>query len=246
MITLDTLLPQILKRLYNPKNPNETHKEADVRAVLRKMQVNISGRDLSLLMLKLRRIPIEPSAEMVDAVAARLGGRDRKPRFVRQAVKELGLKLSYREMIGLICRVKEVRIPSSQISHQVIDAVSDKMDAAPVSRDRVVAALSSLGLRVKRDEQMNLTRVLRDAQAGNTVRVTTETLNFARFLSKKTGANVETVVRRALIDSAFGMLDRGNLRFDARGRDSRSLTGLRMALQTIAPEAQDREIDTRA
>lgn len=235
-------MPAVLARLEDPENPRAGFSEKDVRATLRAMRVSISAKELGRLMLRLRRSPIAPAPEMVESVRSQLGDRKPEEKFIRETINELGLTLTYRQTKGLLSAFRTL-VPPSQLSDELMDALREKTEGMRLNRDSVRAVLSSLGYRLRDDDHFLVTKILRDEASVRPVGMSSSTIALAEFLAKKTGVRLETVVRRALTDSAFGMLDRGDLRFDKRGRSYAAVAQVRLALQAIDPASRPRESD---
>ncbi|KAF7956311.1 hypothetical protein AWV80_38600 [Cupriavidus sp. UYMU48A] len=106
-VDIDALVPLLLNRFGDPTDPNVGFPESQIRAKLRELGVVLRARDLDRLALALRRTPIPPTTEVLAQVRVQLGERKPTKANLRLAVDELGMSLSYRQMIGLYVHIAD-------------------------------------------------------------------------------------------------------------------------------------------
>ncbi|HJP69107.1 MAG TPA: hypothetical protein VJ846_09415 [Sphingomicrobium sp.] len=243
-IDIDALVPLLLKRFGDPTDPNVGFPESQIRAKLREMGVVLRARELDKLALALRRTPISPTDEVLARVRAQLGERKPTKMNLRLAVDELGLSMTYRQMIGLYVHI--VDRETTAITEEVLSNLRAKSAGRPLTRKSIGELAAALGYQFMQKDIAQLTRLLRVDAAREPVVMNRQALELAKLLAKKSGVPIETVFHRALVDCALGMLDHQRFQFDPRGRDPLSVQQVRLRLQVIDPASLHREVDIAA
>lgn len=243
-VDIDALVPVLLKRFGDPNDPKVGFPESQIRAKLREMGMVLRARDLDKLALALRRTPIAPSAEALGRVRAQLGERRPTKENLRLAVEELGMTMTYREMIGLYLHI--VDRETTAITEEVLSSMRIKTAGRPLTRKSIGEVAAALGYQFLQKDIAQLTRLLRVDAAREPVVMNRPALELAKLLAKKSGVPIETVFHRALVDCALGMLDHQRFHFDPRGRDPLSVQQVRLRLQVIDPASLHREVDIAA
>ncbi|BBA45293.1 hypothetical protein BCCH1_78040 (plasmid) [Burkholderia contaminans] len=234
-------MPMVLKRFGDPSDPTLGFPDGRIRAELRSLGVVLRAADFNRLALALRRTPIVPGAELLDQVRSQLGGRKPTKEQLRKVVAELGLSLNYRQMIGLYQHVVDRQ--TTAITDDVLANLRAKSGGRPLTRESIGELATSLGYKFMQKDIAQITRLLRLDASQEPVVMNRPTLELAKMLAKKTGVPIETVFHRALVDSAFGMLDHRRFQFDPRGRDPLSIQQVRLRVQVIDPQSFPRETD---
>ncbi|KAH0426693.1 hypothetical protein [Paraburkholderia fungorum] len=241
LVDLNALVPPLLKRFGDPADPNVGFPDSQIRAELRGMGVVLRAGDFNKLALALRRTPIAPTSEVLARVRAQLGERKPTKTNLKLAVEELGLSLTYRQMIGLYLNV--VDRETTAITDEVLANLRAKSVGRPLTRESIGELAAALGYKFLQKDIAQVTRLLRLDAAQEPVVMNRPTLELAKMLAKKTGVSIETVFHRALVDSSLGMLDHQRFQFDPRGRDPLSVQQVRLRIQVIDPASLPREID---
>jgi hypothetical protein len=242
-VDLDALVPTLLKRFGDPTDPTVGFPDNQIRAALRDMGVVLRAGDFNKLALALRRTPIVPNGELLAQVRAQLGERKPTKTNLRLAVEEIGLSLTYRQMIGLYQHV--VDRETTAITDDVVANLRAKSVGRPLTRESIGELAAALGYKFLQKDIAQVTRLLRLDAAQEPVAMNRPTLDLAKMLAKKTGVSIETVFHRALVDSALGMLDHQRFQFDPRGRDPLSVQQVRLRIQVVDPASLPREVDVR-
>lgn len=240
-VDLDALVPILLKKFGDPTDPSVGFPDGQIRAVLRDIGVVLRAGDFNKLALALRRTPIPPTAELLNQVRGHLGERKPTKTNLRVAVEELGLSLTYRQMIGLYLHV--VDRATTPITDDVLANLRAKSAGRALTRESIAELAASLGYKFLQKDIAQVTRLLRLDAAQEPVVMNRPTLDLAKMLAKKTGVSIETVFHRALVDSALGMLDHQRFQFDPRGRDPLSVQQVRLRIQVVDPASLPREVD---
>lgn len=240
-VDLDALLPTLLKRFGDPTDPTVGFPDSQIRAALRDMGVVLRADDFNKIALALRRTPIAPTAEVLARVRAQLGERKPTKSNLRITVEELGLALTYRQMIGLYLHV--VDRETTAITDEVLTNLRAKSAGRPLTRESIGELAASLGYKFLQKDIAQVTRLLRFDAEQEPVVMNRPTLELAKMLAKKTGVPIEAVFHRALVDSAHAMLKQKRFHFDPLGRDPLSVQRLRIEIQVIDPASFPREVD---
>lgn len=240
-VDLELLVPTLLKRFGDPADPTVGFPDGQIRAMLRDLGIVLRAGDFNKLALALRRTPIPPTPEVLAQVRAQLGERKPTKTNLRAAVDELGLSLTYRQMIGLYQHI--VDRATTPISDAVIASLRSKSAGRPLTRESISELAASLGYKFLQKDIAQVTRLLRLEAAQEPVVMNRPALELAKMLAKKTGVPIETVFHRALVDSALGMLDNQRFQFDPRGRDPLSVQQVRLRIQIVDPASLPREVD---
>lgn len=240
-VDIDALVPLLLNRFGDPTDPNVGFPESQIRAKLRELGVVLRARDLDRLALALRRTPIPPTTEVLARVRVQLGERKPTKANLRLAVDELGMSLSYRQMIGLYVHI--VDRETTVITEEVLANLRAKSAGRPLTRKSIGDLAASLGYQFLQKDIAQVTRLLRVDAAQEPIVMNRPALELAKLLAKKSGVPIETVFHRALVDCALGMLDHQRFQFDPRGRDPLSVQQVRLRLQVIDPASLRREVD---